>query len=67
MAKTREVACIHYVNEGNCDLRKDGTFRGHCQTCKTYSPIPGGKPARTDTRRQRAERGRRREFIKEEW
>lgn len=31
------------------------------------SKKPGGKPARTDTRKQRLERGTRRDFIKEEW
>lgn len=53
MSKTREIACIHYICEGNCDLGKEGTFRKHCQTCKTYKKIPGGKPARTDNRRQK--------------
>lgn len=55
MAKTREIQCIHYICEGNCDLGKEGTFRKHCQTCKTYKKLPGGKPARTDTRKQRKE------------
>ena len=61
MAKTREIACVHYLCEGNCDLGKDGTFRGHCQICPSYSPLRHGKPARIDTRRQRAERARRKE------
>ena len=55
MAKTREIQCIHYVCEGNCDLGKEGTFRKHCQICKTYKKLSGGKPARTDTRKQRKE------------
>ena len=53
MSKTREIACIHYINEGNCDLGKDATFRGHCQTCPTYSAKKGGRPARTDRRKQK--------------
>ena len=61
MAKTREIACIHYVCEGNCKLGKDATFRGHCQTCLTYKKIPGGKPARTDNRKQKMERIMRKE------
>ena len=61
MAKTREIACVHYVCEGNCDLGKDGTFRGHCQICPSYKKKPGGKPARTDNRRQKAERIMRKE------
>ena len=61
MGKTREIACVHYKAEGNCDLGKDGTFRGHCQICPSYSPLRHGKPARTDTRRQKAERIMRKE------
>lgn len=56
MAKTKEVACIHYVCEGNCDLGKEGTFRKACQTCKTYKKLPGGKPARTDNRRRKMDK-----------
>lgn len=51
--KDREIACIHYLCEGQCDLNKEGTFRKHCQTCKSYKKKPGGKPARTDTRKKR--------------
>ena len=61
MAKTREIACVHYKAEGSCDLGKDGTFRGHCQICPSYSPLRHGKPARTDNRRQKAERIMRKE------
>lgn len=61
MGKTREIACIHYKCEGNCDLGKDADFYGHCQICKTYKKLPGGKPARTDDRRQRQERRMRKE------
>ena len=61
MAKTREIACVHYKAEGSCDLGKDGTFRGHCQICPSYKKKPGAKPARTDTRRQKAERIMRKE------
>ena len=56
MAKTREIACIHYVCNRNCDLGKEADFYGHCQTCKTYRAKPGGKPARTDNRRQKMDR-----------
>ena len=61
MAKTREIACVHYKAEGSCDLGKDGTFRGHCQTCPSYSHLRHGRPARTDNRRQKAERIMRKE------
>ena len=56
MAKTREIACIHYVCNGKCDLGKGADFYGHCQTCPTYKKKPGGKPARTDNRRQKMDR-----------
>ena len=56
MAKERLIACIHYVNEHNCDLGKECEFWGHCQTCKTYSAIRGGAPARVDKRRQKKEK-----------
>ena len=57
----REIACVHYIAENNCDLGKDATFRGHCQTCPTYSAIKHGRPARIDTRKQRAARTMRKE------
>lgn len=56
MAKTRELACIHYVNHGTCDLGKKADFYGLCQTCPTWKPKPGSLPARTDTRKQRLKR-----------
>lgn len=56
MAKTREIQCIHYICEGNCDLGKEGTFYKQCQICRTYKKLPGGKPARTDNRRKKQER-----------
>ena len=63
MARDREIACIHYRAEGVCDLGKEGTFRKHCQICKTYKRLPGGKPARTDNRRHKQERIMRKEKI----
>jgi len=65
--KTREIQCIHYVNEGNCDLGKDGTFYKHCQTCKTYKKKPGALPARNDNRRQKKERINKKEFLRNEY
>lgn len=56
MAKTREIACIHYKCEHNCDLGKDACFRGLCQTCPTYKKLPGGKPARVDNRRKKMDK-----------
>lgn len=54
--KDREIACAYYRAEGVCDLGKDGTFRKHCQTCKTYSAKKHGRPARVDNRRKKRER-----------
>ena len=61
MAKGREIACIHYKCEGECDLGQEASFRGHCQICPTYKKLPGGKPARTDNRRQKMDRIMRKE------
>lgn len=52
--KDREIACIHYLNEGNCALGKEGTFRKQCQICKTYKKTPGGQPARKNLKREKA-------------
>ena len=56
MGKTREIACIHYKCEHNCDLGKDACFRGLCQTCPVYKKLPGGKPARVDNRRKKMDK-----------
>ena len=56
MAKDREVACIHYVCEGNCALGKEGTFRKQCQICKTYKAIKGGKAARLNLNKEKNEK-----------
>lgn len=64
MSKTREIACVHYICEGNCDLGKEGTFRKHCQICKTYKKIQGGKLARTDNRRQKMDKINKKEMNK---
>jgi hypothetical protein len=60
--RDREIQCIHYLNEKNCDLGKEGTFRHQCQTCKNYVPLKGGKPARTDRRGSKQERINRKEM-----
>lgn len=54
--KDREIVCIHYRAEENCDLGKKAEFRGHCQTCPTYSALKGGRPARLDKRRQKRDK-----------
>lgn len=56
MAKTREIACMHYVCEKNCDLGKEGTFYGQCQTCKNYKPVKGGQPARRNLKKEKNEK-----------
>ena len=60
--KDREIACVHYIAENNCDLGKDATFRGHCQTCPSYSALKGGKPARTDNRKHKLDKISRKEL-----
>lgn len=56
MAKSREIACEFYLNEGNCRKGRDGTFRKQCQICNLYKPIRGGQPARPDTRREKKQK-----------
>lgn len=55
MSRTRELPCIHYVAAHNCDLGKDAEFYGLCQTCPSWSPRKGSKPARTDNRQKKLE------------
>ena len=62
MARTREIACIHYQCEHKCDLGKDAVFYGRCQTCPTYKKLAGGKPARTDNRKQKLNKIQKREM-----
>ena len=62
MAKTREIACESYICEGNCSKGREGTFRKACQTCGKYRPIRGGRPARTDNRREKREKISKREM-----
>lgn len=63
--KNREIACIYYLCEGECQKGRKGTFRKACQHCDLYSPISGGEPARKDLRRKKREDARRKDMRKE--
>jgi hypothetical protein len=54
--KNREIACINYLNEGNCKISREGTFRKQCQHCNRYQPVRGGKPARKNTKKEKEEK-----------
>ena len=56
MAKTREIACVSYICEGNCKKERKGTFYKACQVCDLYKPIPGGRPARPNLKREKNEK-----------
>lgn len=56
MSKTREVACKYYECEGSCTKGREGTFRRQCQICSLYTPVPGGRPARKDLRKEKNEK-----------
>lgn len=58
MAKERTIACKHYKSEGTCDIKpnKKCRFWKEMQTCPTYKKLEGGKPVRTDNRRQKLDR-----------
>ena len=62
--KERLIACIHYKCENSCDLGREGTFYHQCQTCKSYKPIKGGKPAKVDNRRNIRDKLDKREMRK---
>lgn len=53
--------CIHYQYEGCCDLGKECSFWGHCQTCPTWKQKPGAGPARLDFRRKKMDKARRKD------
>lgn len=64
--KDREIICQYYTYAGG-PCQKRGIrchFRKECQTCSRYNPRSGGRPARTDRRRQKEERRMRKE---KEW
>lgn len=52
----REIACIHYIREGECNLGHKGTFRKACKKCKQYKPLKGGRPARPNLKKQKKEK-----------
>lgn len=37
MSKTREIACLYYVCEGNCDKDRKAEINGYCQHCDLYT------------------------------
>lgn len=52
----REVSCIYYKWEGECEKGREGTFRRACQTCKKYKARKGSLPARKNLKRQKMEK-----------
>lgn len=44
MAKFHEAPCKYYLNEGNCEKGRDGTYRSYCQKCGKYEPRKGYVP-----------------------
>ena len=64
MASEREVACVYYKWEGECEKGREGTFRKACQTCKKYKAKRGGALARPNLKRQKIEKIRERDMEK---
>lgn len=56
MGSEREVACIYYKWEGECEKGREGTFRKACQTCKKYKAKKGSLPVRQNLKRQKIEK-----------
>lgn len=52
----REVSCIYYKWEGECEKGREGTFRKACQTCKKYKARKGSLPARKNLKKQKMEK-----------
>lgn len=67
--RDREIICKYYTYEGgSCDKRNISVhFKDECQTCKTYSPLRHGRPARVDRRRAKEERVNRKEFNRNDY
>ena len=55
MAKTREIVCVHYICEHQCELDKKAEFYGLCQTCPSYLRKNGAKPNRVNTKKKKIE------------
>lgn len=51
--KDREIPCMHYICEGECDIGREGTFRRYCQTCREYKEKRHGVPARPNDRKEK--------------
>ena len=56
MSKDREIVCIYYLNEGNCQKGHKGLFNYTCQTCKNYTPKKGAFPRRKNLKKQKNEK-----------
>lgn len=59
--KDKVLVCIHYVCEKRCKLGKEGTHNKACQKCKSYIPLKGSRPSKTDKRGKKLARIQRRE------
>ena len=62
MAKTREIVCEHYICKHSCALGKDAEFYKLCQTCPSYKPQKGMKPARVDNRQKKLDKASRKDW-----
>lgn len=60
----REVSCVYYKWEGECEKGREGTFRKACQTCKKYKAKRGSTLARPNLKRQKIEKIRERDMEK---
>lgn len=64
MAKDRELICKYYSYAGGpCDKRGISVhFKDECQTCNKYCPVKGAKPARKNTKKERIEKAKQRDY-----
>ena len=63
--ETREIVCMFYNCEGECELGREGTFRHYCQKCKQYKAKKNAVPARKNNKAARLDAINRREAKRE--
>lgn len=60
--KDREIQCVYYLAEHDCEIGHDGTFRKACQKCPDYTPLRGAKPARKNLKRDKLHKARKKDY-----
>lgn len=69
MGRARNAMCRYYIEEGNCEVGKEGTFNKACQKCRMYSPYTYKKSYNPKDRRKakKEKHIRQEELMDEAW